>query len=155
MVWLIISLLAVIVILLLILLLRKSENGAAELCERGLSSARRDIEESFSRNRLEQQQSSSLQQEMMKSSFAEFMKFLQEFRDAVRQADENSAEKLTGALQSYGDRTDKKTGELIRTLEEKIRLFGKRPQLSSTAAGSFWMKNSKASGMKTAQNLMR
>ena len=54
MVWLIISLLAVIVILLLILLLRKSENGAAELCERGLSSARRDIEESFSRNRLEQ-----------------------------------------------------------------------------------------------------
>ncbi|MBE6377534.1 MAG: DNA recombination protein RmuC [Lentisphaerae bacterium] len=123
MVWLIISLLAVIVILLLILLLRKSENGAAELCERGLSSARRDIEESFSRNRLEQQQSSSLQQEMMKSSFAEFMKFLQEFRDAVRQADENSAEKLTGALQSYGDRTDKKTGELIRTLEEKIRLF--------------------------------
>ena len=123
MLWLIIFMLAAIIVLLLIMLFGKKDNSAAELCERGFSSARRDIEDNFSRSRLEQQQSFTLQQEMVKSSFTDFMKFLQEFRDAVRQADENSAEKLTAALQSYGDRTDKKTGELIRTLEEKIRLF--------------------------------
>ena len=123
MLWLIIVMLAAILVLLSIILFGRKDNNSAELCERGFTAIRRDIEDNFSRSRMEQQQSFSMQQEMVKSSFTDFMKFLHEFRDAVRQADENSAEKLTSALQSYGDRTDKKTSELIKTLEEKIRLF--------------------------------
>ena len=121
--WLIIALLLAILVLLTILLLRKSGDRTAQVCENGFQNNRRELEENFSRSRLELQQNFAFQQETVKSSFADFMKFLQEFRDAVRQADEKSAEKLTAALQSYGDRTDKKTGELIKTLEEKIRLF--------------------------------
>lgn len=129
--WLIIAMLAAILVLLVILLLRKNESNIAGICENGFQAGRRELEENFSRNRLELQQNFNFQQEMVKSSFAEFMKFLQEFRETVRQADEKSAEKLSGALQNYGDRTDKKTGELIKTLEEKFRIF------AETTAGQF------------------
>ena len=129
--WLIIAMLAAILVLLVILLLRKNESSIADVCENGFQAGRRELEENFSRNRLELQQNFNFQQEMVKSSFAEFMKFLQEFRETVRQADEKSAEKLSGALQNYGDRTDKKTGELIKTLEEKFRIF------AETTAGQF------------------
>lgn len=129
--WVIVAMLAAILVLLVILLLRKNESSIAGACENGFQTCRREIEENFSRNRLELQQNFNFQQEMVKSSFAEFMKFLQEFRETVRSAGENSAEKLSSALQNYGDRTDKKTGELIKTLEEKFRIF------SETAAGQF------------------
>lgn len=121
--WLIVILLILILSLLAVLLLRKNSDGSAEVCEKGFAASRSDLNENFSRSRLELQQYFNMQQEMVKSSFAEFMKFLQEFRDAVRQADAQSAEKLAGALQNYGDRTEKKSAELIKTLDEKIRLF--------------------------------
>lgn len=119
----IIVLLIICVVLLLVLLLRGGNSQVAQNCEKGFTDNRRELNENFSRSRLELQQNFSNQQEMVKSSFTDFMKFLQEFRDAVRQADENSAAKLTGALQEHTDRNEKKTAELIRTLDEKIRFF--------------------------------
>ena len=122
MLWVVTVLLIIILILLVFLLLRKND-GSAEVCEKGFAASRSDLNENFSRSRMELQQHFTLQQSTVKDSFADFMKFLQEFRDAVRQADEQSAGKLADALQSYGDRSEKKSSELIRTLEEKIRLF--------------------------------
>lgn len=122
--WIILAALLVIIALLAVLILRKQGNDRiSEICENGFASLRSELNDNFSRHRMELQQSFLMQQEMVKSSFADFMKFLQEFRDAVRQADENSAAKLAEALQNYGDRTEKKSAELIRTIEEKIRLF--------------------------------
>ncbi len=121
--WLIIALLVAILTLLVILLLQCRSDGSAEACEKGFAASRSDLNENFSRSRMELQQHFNMQQEMVKNSFMEFMKFLQEFRDAVRLADLQSAEKLAGALQNYGDRTEKKSAELIKTIEEKIRLF--------------------------------
>ncbi|MBE6376849.1 MAG: DNA recombination protein RmuC [Lentisphaeria bacterium] len=122
--WIILAALLVIIALLAVLILRKQGNDRiSEICENGFASLRNELNDNFSRHRMELQQSFLMQQEMVKSSFTDFMKFLQEFRDAVRQADENSAAKLAEALQNYGDRTEKKSAELIRTIEEKIRLF--------------------------------
>ena len=113
----------IIIIMLAVIIYRLYSGKKVENLEQNFQYIRHDIDDNFSRSRLELQQNFSIQQETVKSSFTDFMKFLQEFRDAVRQADEQSGNKLTGALQNYGDRTDKKTSELIRTLEEKIRLF--------------------------------
>ncbi len=121
--WLILILLAIILVLLVILLFQRRSDRSAEACEKGFAANRSDLNDNFSRSRMELQQHFSLQQSTVKDSFADFMKFLQEFRDAVRQADEQSAGKLAEALQNYGDRSEKKSSELIRTLEEKIRLF--------------------------------
>lgn len=124
MLWLIIIfLLAVILVMLVILLRRNGDERSIEVCEHGFAAGRSELNENFSRSRMELQQHFNMQQEMVKSSFADFMRFLQEFRDAVQQADVQSAEKLAGALQNYGDRTDKRSLELTRTLDEKIRLF--------------------------------
>lgn len=120
--WVILALLIIILVLLSLLLLRRSDRSA-EVCESGFAANRSELNENFSRNRMELQQNFNFQQEMVKSSFSDFMKFLQEFRDAVRQADETSAEKLAAALREYTDRNDKKSAELTRTLEEKIRIF--------------------------------
>ena len=121
--WLIILLLLIVLALLAVLLNQRKSDNSAEVCEKGFAASRSDLNDNFSRSRMELQQHFNMQQEMVKSSFAEFMKFLQEFRDAVRMADLQSAEKLAGALQNYGDRTEKKSAELIRTVEEKIRIF--------------------------------
>ena len=121
--WLIIILLVIVLALLLVLLFQRKNDGSAEVCEKGFAASRNDLNDNFSRSRMELQQHFSIQQNTVKDSFSDFMKFLQEFRDTVRQADEQSAEKLAEALQNYGDRSDKKSSELIRTLEEKIRLF--------------------------------
>lgn len=121
--WLIIILLVIILVLLGLLFFRRSSDRSAEVCENGFAANRSELQENFSRSRVELQQNFSFQQEMVKSSFTDFMKFLQEFRDAVRQADEASSEKLAAALRDHTERNDKKSADLIRTLEEKIRLF--------------------------------
>ena len=120
--WLIVILLILILALLAVLLLRRNSDGSAEVCEKGFAASRSDLNENFSRSRLELQQYFNMQQEMVKSSFAEFMKFLQEFRDAVRQADAQSAEKLAGALQNYGDRTEKMHPEEREAAMERLGL---------------------------------
>ena len=105
--------------LLAVVLLKKNSNSTAEAvdklaenCKAGFQEERRELNDNFSRSRLETAQ-----------SFNGFMKFLQDFRDAVRQTDENTAAKLSEALLNYADRGEKKTAELTRTLDEKIRLF--------------------------------
>lgn len=84
----------------------------ARNCQTGFQEERRELNDNFSRSRLETAQ-----------SFTDFMKFLQDFRDAVRQADENTAGKLAETLLNYADRGEKKTAELTKMLDEKIRLF--------------------------------
>ena len=115
--------LALVIFLLAVILFRLTAGKTAGKQEESLQNLRNDVNDNFSRSRMELQQSFNLQQETVKSSFTDFMKFLQEFRDTVHQADEKSSAKLVEAMQNYGDRTDKKSSELIRTLEEKIRLF--------------------------------
>lgn len=123
MLWLIVALLIAVLVLLLILLFRRGDEKLMQSCENGFQASRRELEDNFSRSRLELQQNFNFQQEMVKSSFADFMKFLQDFQQTVRLAEEKSSEKLTSGLQQYGDRSDRKAAELIKTLEEKIRLF--------------------------------
>ena len=84
----------------------------ARNCQTGFQEERRELNDNFSRSRLETAQ-----------SFTDFMKFLQDFRDAVRQADENTAGKLAETLLNYADWGEKKTAELTKMLDEKIRLF--------------------------------
>ena len=110
------------IVILAVLLLKKNGSGAenvsdelnriAQNCKDGFQEERRELNDNFSRSRLETAQ-----------SFNDFMKFLQDFRDAVRQADENTAGKLSESLLNYADRGEKKTAELTRMLDEKIRLF--------------------------------
>lgn len=109
-------------VILAVLLLKKNGSGAenvsvelnriAQNCKDGFQEERRELNDNFSRSRLETAQ-----------SFNDFMKFLQDFRDAVRQTDENTAGKLSESLLNYADRGEKKTAELTRMLDEKIRLF--------------------------------
>ncbi|MCI5778743.1 MAG: DNA recombination protein RmuC [Lentisphaeria bacterium] len=122
-------LLALDLALLGVLLLRREHPVKAELdriverCEYGFEAIRREINENFSRSRLETVRSFNAQQEVIKSAFTDFMKFLQEFREAVRRADEEAGTKLGATLLAYADRGEKKSSELIRTLDEKIRVF--------------------------------
>ncbi len=119
---------------LMLLISLKKENSArnpvrseldriAENCENGFQSSRRELNENFSRFRLENVQNSHAQQEVVKNSFTDFMKFLQEFRDAVQKTDEQTSAKLAATLLTYADRGDRKSDELAKTLDEKIRLF--------------------------------
>ena len=111
------------------LLLRRERSVKPELdriverCEYGFEAIRREINENFSRSRLETVQSFNAQQGVIQSAFTDFMKFLQEFREAVRRADEEAGTKLAATLLAYADRGEKKSSELIRTLDEKIRVF--------------------------------
>lgn len=125
--------LAVSALLILWLLSKKERTGQtpvraeldriAENCEYGFQSSRRELNENFSRFRMENVQNANAQQEVVKNSFTDFMKFLQDFRDAVQKTDEDTAAKLAAALLSYADRNDKKSDTLAKTLDEKIRLF--------------------------------
>ena len=111
------------------LLLRRERSVKPELdriverCEYGFEAIRREINENFSRSRLETVQSFNAQQGVIQNAFTDFMKFLQEFREAVRRADEEAGTKLAATLLAYADRGEKKSSELIRTLDEKIRVF--------------------------------
>ncbi|MBR2345336.1 MAG: DNA recombination protein RmuC [Lentisphaeria bacterium] len=132
-IWLLGAILLTALAVLAILLLRKDNSGAVQLreeldriagnCENGFQNSRRELNENFANSRIESAGYFNAQQEMTKSSFAEFMKFLQDFRDAVRQADEKTADKLAETLLNYADRNEKKSTELAKTLDEKIRLF--------------------------------
>ena len=121
--------LALQLLLLALLLLRRSNSVKPELdrlaerSEYGFEAGRRELNENFSRSRMETERSFQNQQEAIKSAFGDFMKFLQEFRDAVGRADAEAQEKLAANLLNYADRGEKKSSELIRTLDEKVRLF--------------------------------
>ncbi len=126
-------LLAVLVLLAFLLAAGKKQHNEEQLqneisriadnCEYGFQSGRRELNENFSRFRMENIQSSNAQQEVVKNSFTDFMKFLQEFRDAVQKTDEQTAAKLAATLLTYADRNDKKSDDLAKTLDEKIRIF--------------------------------
>ncbi|MBE6389649.1 MAG: DNA recombination protein RmuC [Lentisphaerae bacterium] len=121
--WILLGLLVLCLILLLVLIFRKNGEREAQTLENSLAAGRSELNDNFSRSRMELQHNFNMQQESMKNSFSEFMRFLQEFREAVRRADEESTAKLSEALLNYGDRSDKRSAELTKTLDEKIRLF--------------------------------
>ena len=127
--WAILILLAVNCLILLVFLLfsrsggRRAEERAADALQEHFRTIRQELNENFSGSRLESVRNFQLQQETFRGSFADFMKFLQEFRDAVSRADEAAGEKLSRSMLDYGDRNEKKTAELIRTLDEKMRAF--------------------------------
>ncbi|MBO5689183.1 MAG: hypothetical protein J6S73_04575, partial [Lentisphaeria bacterium] len=81
---------------------------------------RQELQYAFSSNREESSRNFALQSEQVRNAFADFMKFLQEFRDAVRQAEKDSAKQLNDGLQNYGDRSDEKLSRLASSLEENI-----------------------------------
>lgn len=81
---------------------------------------REELQSAFSANREESSRNFALQSEQVRNAFADFMKFLQEFRDAVRQAEKDSAKQLNDGLQNYGDRSDEKLSRLASSLEENI-----------------------------------
>ena len=103
---------------------RNSETAKlADKCEAGFAASRRETDENFARNRLETMQSFNMQQEVMKNSFNDFMKFLQEFRDAVHKADEKSAASVGAALHEFADRAEKKNTaffELHNKFQESV-----------------------------------
>ena len=114
--------------------LRDELNRISGSCKDGFQESRRELQDNFTNSRMETAGYFNAQQEMSKSSFAEFMKFLQDFRDNVRQTDEKTAATLAETLLAYADRNEKKSAELIKTLDEKIRLFQESTanQLSSS-----------------------
>ena len=122
------ALIAVLLAAVLLRLRRRDPVGSeleriTERCEYGFEAGRRELNENFSRSREETARSFTAQQETIKSSFADFMKFLQDFRDAVGRSDAEASAKLAETLLAYADRGEKKSAELIHTLDEKIRVF--------------------------------
>ena len=82
--------------------------------------SRKELNDTLQAQRLEISQHISAQSEQLRKSFADFMQFLMEFRDAARKNGEQASAALTLALQQHGDRNDRKFGELVHALDEKI-----------------------------------
>lgn len=82
--------------------------------------SRKELNDTLQAQRLEISQQIAAQSEQLRKSFADFMQFLMEFRDAARKNEEQSSAALTQALQQHGDRNDRKFGELVHALDEKI-----------------------------------
>ena len=91
-----------------------------EAVEAQFSRNREELQNAFSANREESTRNFVMQSDQVRKAFADFMKFLQEFRDAVGQAEKDSAKQLNDGLQNYGDRSDEKLSRLSATLEENI-----------------------------------
>ena len=87
------------------------------------SKNRDELNKNFSTARVETMQYFANQQELMKNSFGDFIKFLQEFQQSLQNVNEKTGKQLTETLQTYGDRNDLKIKELIQTLDEKIQQF--------------------------------
>ncbi|MBQ4336375.1 MAG: DNA recombination protein RmuC [Lentisphaeria bacterium] len=106
---------------------RKSEADTAEDLQKITEAVdgqfrrnREELQSAFSSSREESSRNFALQSEQVRNAFTDFMKFLQEFRDAVRQAEKDSARQLNEGLQNYGDRSDEKLSRLASSLEENI-----------------------------------
>lgn len=82
--------------------------------------SRKELNDTLQAQRLEISQHISAQSEQLRKSFADFMQFLMDFRDTARKNEEQSSATLTQALQQHGDRNDRKFGELVHALDEKI-----------------------------------
>lgn len=82
--------------------------------------SRKELNDTLQAQRLEISQHISAQSEQLRKSFADFMQFLMDFRDTARKNEEQSSAALTQALQQHGDRNDRKFGELVHALDEKI-----------------------------------
>lgn len=110
--------------ILIILLVKKNhrqDDSSLNTFKSGFEENRRDLNDNFSRARVETQQNFNMQQQALKSAFAEFMKFLQDFRDTVRQADEQQSTKIAAALQSYSDRNEQKITAFQEAMKEENR----------------------------------
>ena len=88
---------------------RKSEADTAEDLQKITEAVdgqfrrnREELQSAFSSSREESSRNFALQSEQVRNAFTDFMKFLQEFRDAVRQAEKDSARQLNEGLQNYG-----------------------------------------------------
>ncbi len=110
-----------ILILLLVKKNHRQDDRTLDTFKSGFEENRRELNDNFSRARLETQQNFNMQQEALKSAFAEFMKFLQDFRDAVRQADEQQSSRIAAALQSYSDRNEQKITAFQEAVKEENR----------------------------------
>lgn len=84
---------------------------------------REELNKNFSAARMETMQYFSNQQELTKNSFADFIKFLQDFQSNLQTINEKTSQQLTDALQTYGDRNDQKINHLTQTLDERIQQF--------------------------------
>ncbi len=84
---------------------------------------REELNKNFSSARMETMQYFTNQQEQMKNSFGEFIKFLQELQLHLQTVNEKTEKQLTDSLQVYGDRNDAKIKQLIQMLDEKIKTF--------------------------------
>lgn len=82
--------------------------------------SRKELNDTLQAQRLEISQQIAAQSEQLRKSFADFMQFLMDFRDTARKNEEQSSAALTQALQQHGDRNDRKFGELVHALDEKI-----------------------------------
>lgn len=84
---------------------------------------REELNKNFSAARMETMQLFLNQQELTKTSFGEFIKFLQEFQIQLQAVNEKTGKQLTEALQAYADRNEEKIKQLSQMLDEKIRQF--------------------------------
>ena len=100
---------------------KQQDDQLQDICKKFFEESRREMDDNFSRNRVEAMQLSNLQQETLKSAFADFMKFLQEFRDTVRQTDEVQSARIAAALQSYSDRNEQKITAFQEAVKEENR----------------------------------
>ena len=84
---------------------------------------RDELNKNFAYARQETSQNFINQQEQIKNSFSEFIRFLQEFQSSFQTFNAKISKQLTEALQTYGDRNDQKIKELIEMLDGKILQF--------------------------------
>ena len=114
--------LQIVLLALLVLLWRRfarADGGAAAL-EDAFRRNREELQNAFSAGRGETAQHFAAQSGQIRGAFGDFMKFLLEFRDAVRQAQTESSTRLQDGLREFGDRNDAKLSQLAATLEENI-----------------------------------
>jgi DNA recombination protein RmuC len=84
---------------------------------------REELNKNFASFRQENMQYFNGQQELIKNSFGDFIRSLQEFQQYLQKINEDTGRQLTGTLQNFGDRSDLKIKQLIETLEGQILQF--------------------------------
>lgn len=105
----------------------KSAEHSGTFDEQGLKDEfvrnRDELNKNFACSRQEILQYFNAQQELIKNSFSEFIRLLQELQSNLRNANEKTDKQLTEALQKHADRNDQKIKELIEMLDGRILQF--------------------------------
>lgn len=111
---------AVLILVVFLLLRKHGDSGAAKHIDDAFAVSRRENAENQQMQRQELNSLFASQTELNRNFFSDFTRFLQDMRESTTRNDIAAAEKTAKNLQDFADRNDRRFGELVQSLEEKI-----------------------------------